>query len=99
VGGKFLGLLPFERSRGASPLPFQGVGQSRVGFGVIWIRVDRCLKLDEGVSDLTLLEKRLTRIEGEVGPLAADGDATKVGGLFAFRRRSYGIALLDEDCS
>src|SRR6266550_8262360 len=94
---EFLGLLPLERSSGASPLPVQGVGQHGVGLSIIWIRLDCCLKLDEGLSDLTSLEKRLTRIECEVGALAADGDAAEVGGLFAFCRRACGIALLDED--
>jgi hypothetical protein len=79
-----LGLLPFERSSGALPLPVQCVGQDGVSLGIIWICVDCRLKLDEGLSDLTPLEKRLTRIECSVGTLAADGYAAQVGGLLAF---------------
>ena len=56
---EFLGLLPFERGSGASPLPVQGVGQEGVGLSIIWIRLDCCLKLDEGVGDLTPLEMGL----------------------------------------
>src|SRR3977135_140654 len=97
-GNKFLGLLPFERSSGALPLPVQCVGQDGVSLGIIWICVDRRLKLDEGLCDLTPLEKRLTRIECKVGTLAADGYAAQVGGLLAFCRCACWIALLDEDC-
>ena len=91
---EFLGLLPFERSSGASPLPVQGVGEDGVGLSVIGIRLDGCLKLEESFSYLTPLEKGLTRIECEVGALAADSYSAKVGGRFAFCRRACGSRII-----
>ena len=35
VGSEFLGLLPFERGGGASPLPVKGIGKEGVGFGIL----------------------------------------------------------------
>ena len=60
VGSEFLCLLPFERGVGASPLPVKGIGKEGVSFGIARIRVDGGLKLDDRLSDLASLEKRLT---------------------------------------
>jgi len=90
--------LPFECSGGTSPLSIQSVGKCGMGFRIVWICVDCCLKLDDGVSELASLEKGSTGVEGKVGTLAADSDAAEGGGLFTLSGRACRITLLNENC-
>jgi hypothetical protein len=63
----------------------ESIGEDGVRFGVVGVCSDCCAKLRNGFGELTAFEQEAATIKSEVGTLSADGDATEIGGFFAFR--------------
>ena len=95
--GQLLGLLAFYGCVCILSLLGQCFRQNCVGLGVGWVCGDCRLELCNGFGELTTFEEETAAVEREVCTLPADGDATEIGGLFAFGDCTRGVALPAEN--
>src|SRR4051812_30457117 len=91
--GELLGLLALQGGVGGAALASISVGKDEVGFRIGGVGGYGSLKLGYGFGGLATLEQRAATVQGEVGTLAADGDAAEIGGYLTFLSCASGVAL------